>query len=89
MSLARQLGWKVFHVYDSRMSAGAGFPDLVLVSVRLRQVLFVELKTDQGKVISEQWEWLYALAASRQKVAVWRPGDRDEVIKVLSGELSL
>ena len=71
-------GWKVYHTFDSRRSP-AGFPDLVLV--RPPDVLFVELKTDTGRVRLDQEQWLAALkACTAVEAHVWRPRQMDEVL---------
>lgn len=72
---------KVFHVYDSRKSAGPGFPDLVIVGKS--GTLFAELKSTTGKVSTLQTEWIEALQVSGERVHVWRPEDWDEVQQVL------
>ncbi len=53
-------GWRLYHTRDSRRSP-AGFPDLVLVSRGRGRLLFVELKSDTGRVRPEQAEWLDVL----------------------------
>lgn len=58
-NLASFYGWLAYHTYDSRRSA-PGFPDLVLV--RGAELLFIELKTDSGRVRAEQRDWIAALA---------------------------
>lgn len=63
---------------------GAGFPDLVLVNVRRRRVLFVELKSDAGKVSADQAAVLAALEEAGAETRVWRPRDFD----VLQADLS-
>jgi hypothetical protein len=62
--------WLVYHTHDSRHSA-KGFPDLVFV--RDTEILFVEMKSDKGKLTPEQEVWVDALVAAGQQVAVWRP----------------
>lgn len=72
IGLARSYGWRVAHFHDSRReivrrgqrqlvgdTAARGFPDLVLV--RPPELLFVELKTDRGRVAPAQREWLLSL----------------------------
>jgi len=54
VELARRLNWAVYRTFDSRRSQ-PGFPDLVLVRDR---VVFVELKTERGKVSEEQGGWI-------------------------------
>jgi hypothetical protein len=63
LELAQLYGWRSYHTFDSRRST-AGFPDLVLV--RPPELLFVELKSDDGRVRVEQDAWLNDL----QKVAL-------------------
>lgn len=57
-----------------------GWPDLVLVRDR---VIFVELKTNKGRISDAQDEWIMALETAGQEVYVWRPSDWDEVVEVL------
>ena len=51
---------------------GAGFPDLVLV--RKGRLLFVELKSEIGKVSPQQRKWLDDLDKAAETY-VWRPED--------------
>lgn len=82
---ARWLGWLVYHVFDSRRSE-PGFPDLVMVHPRQRRVLFVELKSETGRLRPEQLIWLGALMSCPGVEAyVWRPGDVDEAMALLEG----
>lgn len=57
-----------------------GFPDLVLLRER---VIFVELKTKEGRLRPDQVVWLDGLRAAGQEVYVWRPSDWEEVQTVL------
>lgn len=57
---------------------GAGFPDLVLVRHKQnerRRLLFVELKSDHGRVSVEQRKWLDLLAGDGVEAYTWRPED--------------
>ena len=88
VNLARQLGYsQIYHTHDSRRSA-PGFPDLVMVNSKAGRVLFVELKTQSGKVRPEQELWINALRAAGQFAEVWRPGDwvAGRVLNALSGK---
>ena len=60
-----------FHAYDSRRSAGEGFPDWCLVGPG--GVLYRELKTMRGRITRAQDEWLFALTDAGQNADVWRP----------------
>lgn len=62
---------------------GAGFPDLCMV--KEDRLVFVELKSDAGKVSKDQCKWLNALKCSTKcEVYVWYPKDWDEVCMVLA-----
>jgi Holliday junction resolvase len=91
---ARALGWLVYHTYNSRHSA-AGFPDLVLA--RDGRVLFVEVKSEKGRLTKAQKEWLSVLydepwignpalqsEYDSHQVYVWRPSDIAEIEDVLA-----
>ena len=80
VQFAQLNGWLAYHPYDSRRSE-AGWPDLVLV--RGDQVLFRELKAENGKVSAEQQKWIDALAHAGCDVAVWRPQDEKVIEEAL------
>lgn len=80
LALAKMYGWMAYHTYDSRKSA-KGFPDLVLVR---DEVLWIELKSKDGKVTMEQQQWLKALEHAGQRCYVWRPSERDQVEDILA-----
>lgn len=72
VDLARLLGWRVYHTYDSRRST-AGFPDLTLV--RGSRLVFVELKAEKGRASIAQLTWLRDLSAAGADTYLWRPAD--------------
>ena len=79
---AEMHGWLVFHDGDSRRSTGVGFPDLVLV--KPPRVLFLELKSEIGRVRPEQHVWMDALMRSDTiGSAIVRPEHADQIIKYL------
>ncbi len=80
VKLAKQLGYKIYHTYDSRLSE-EGWPDLVLV--RKKTVIFAELKTETGKLTPSQKRWLAALMAAGQRTYCWRPSDIESIAKIL------
>jgi hypothetical protein len=81
LDLARLHGWQAYHTFDSRRSQ-PGFPDLVLW--RRGELIFVELKTDKGRVTPDQLRVISGLEDAGQQVYVWRPDDLDFAQKVLS-----
>lgn len=89
VDLAHLLGWRVAHFraagtaqgWRTPVSAdGEGFVDLVLARDR---IVFVELKSDTGRLSGHQREWLIALRAAGAEVHVWRPSDWSEVESTL------
>jgi len=80
VAIARTYGWHVHHHLISRGSE-AGWMDLVIAGHD--RVLFIELKTQLGKLRPEQITWLGVLAAAGCEVAVWRPADLDTVTAAL------
>jgi len=80
VELARHGGWRVHHTRTVRIQGGGwtspgidkGFPDLVLVHPK-KGVIFAELKTEAGKVSSEQRDWIDDIIAAGGEAYVWRP----------------
>jgi hypothetical protein len=83
IQLAAHCGWEPYHTYDSRRSQ-PGFPDLVLAHPK-RGLLFVELKTDTGRLTKDQDRWRLVLLRAGADVRVWRPRDWDEIQATLTG----
>lgn len=90
IGMAHAFGWLVAHFrpslnqrgeWQTAVAAdGAGFPDLVLCRER---VLWVELKTDKGRVKPSQKDWHDALRAAVEEVYVWRPRDWEFIEEML------
>ena len=85
---AKNNGWTYYHAPDNKPDKNgrvqhivAGFPDLVLV--KGSKLVFVELKTETGRVSKEQTEWLSKLASTGCETYVWRPSMWKEVNKFL------
>lgn len=86
---AEAFGWNVWYDTDSRRNR-AGWPDLTLVRVRVGpgsaegRLLFLELKTERGRVRPEQRMWLALLGACPGVTAmVARPSDWDALLEEL------
>lgn len=79
--LAKLYHWRRYHTWLSKHSP-AGFPDEVLV--RPQRLVFAELKSEKGKLSSEQQAWLEELRqVPGVEVYLWRPADMDEIARVL------
>lgn len=82
-------GWKHYHAPDNkpdkngRIQQGIvkGFPDLVLV--KGSRLVFAELKTETGRVMPEQKDWLAILEATGATCFIWRPSMWKDVEKFL------
>jgi hypothetical protein len=97
---AHLLGWRCAHFrgvrvqrkdgtihYQTPVQAdGEGFPDLVLVNPSLRRVLYVELKSDIGKMSPAQVAWQILLERAGQEFYLWKPRDWDKLIEILRGK---
>ena len=92
---ARLRGWLAYHARPARtkhgrwvtpMQGDAGFPDLVLV--RPPRVVFIECKSERGRLSPEQSAWLDALFASAAiggvETYIIRPRDRDRISGILA-----
>ncbi len=88
IALAVSLGWLVHAERAGRTAKGwrtpisgaAGFPDLVLVRGR---VVWVELKSEKGRVSPDQETWITMLAAAGQEVYIWRPSSWPNIQRTL------
>jgi len=78
--------WRWHHVrrLDLGLQMGdPGFPDVI--ALRGPDLLVVELKAPHGRYELGQREWLGAFDEVRRiRTATWRPGDIDEIGRVLA-----
>lgn len=81
--LAAEYGWICWHDHDSRRN-DAGFPDLLLIRER---VVFIECKTETGRLSQAQSAFLAGLRAAGQEVYVMRPSDVGHLLQVLADRL--
>ena len=86
VQLAKILGWKVYHTYDSRRST-PGYPDLTLV--REGRLIFAELKSEKGKMSKAQKEWEYDLRNTCAEYYEWRPSDWEAIVSILQNAPTL
>jgi hypothetical protein len=79
---AKEQGYMIFHVHNSRRSP-EGYPDLTLAQPG-KPLLFIETKTNMGKVTKAQMQWLEILARTEKpETAVWRPKDWPLILEKL------
>jgi hypothetical protein len=97
IQLAHLHGWRVAHFrsvcvarkdgstrWQTPVEAdGEGFPDLLLC--KPGKIIVAELKRDDGRVSTEQREWLHTFELAGVAAYTWRPRDWAEVLAVLSG----
>ncbi len=77
------MGYQVFHVRrsDKALTMGTpGFPDVVLS--RAGVTLFLELKSQTGRLNPDQLAWAQAIGAAHHRVV--RPSDLDETLALLA-----
>lgn len=78
--VANFCGWWCWHDNDSRRNR-AGFLDLLLI--RGGRLIWVELKTNRGRLRSAQRDMIARLREAGQDVRLWRPRDWLEVLDTL------
>lgn len=93
IQIAQLYGWMVAHFRPARTDKGwrtamqgdKGYPDLTLA--KNGYVLFVELKSETGKLSPEQGKWGTAIRGegegSHHRYFVWRPRDMDRIRETL------
>ena len=83
IQVAKDMGWLLFHDFDSRRST-AGFPDLVMT--RNGRTIFAELKSQKGRIRTEQKQWIAELEKTQGvEVYLWRPSNMDQIVETLMG----
>jgi hypothetical protein len=90
IDLARMFGWRIAHFRPAQTSKGwrtavaadgQGYPDLTLARDR---IIFLELKTDTGKLSAAQTAWLNHLAAAGAETYVARPQHLELLAAILT-----
>ena len=87
LGMARAYGWFVAHFRPAQTAKGwrtpvsadgQGYPDLCLV--RDDRIVYVELKSDKGKLTEPQKVWLEMLQGTGKcEVYCWKPSQLDEI----------
>lgn len=77
VELAKDMGWLVYHVRDSRYSdwrSDKGFPDWVFAKEG-HSVIFAELKGTKGRATKAQIGWIETLHAATARAGIFWPED--------------
>jgi hypothetical protein len=90
VELAETCGWRVMHVRRSRVrgdrwataTSVTGWPDCVILGHN--RALFVELKSQRGRVSDEQSALLAELRDAGLDARLWRPSDWPEIEATLN-----
>ena len=83
-AVARKYSYLAYHTRDSRRS-DKGFPDLVLSDGR--RLLFIECKSQQGKLTGDQAQWLNLLAhTGKCETYIIRPSDLASLERLFTEE---
>ena len=77
-------GWVVFHDRVPLRSE-PGFPDLTCVNVAQRRVIWLELKTERGRLTEAQRAWGELLQDAGQEWYCWRPSSWASAERVMRG----
>lgn len=91
--IAKMNSWLIFHPSPHQVrpgvyrSDGKGFPDLCMAHPT-KGVLFVELKTETGRLSSDQIKWAEALIANGIEYYVWRPSQIDLIAERLGRSMT-
>ena len=93
IAYAQSHGWKVAHFRPSRVKRkgketwetpfianARGYPDLTLVRER---VVWIELKSEKGKLTDDQTRWLVWLSDAGQECHWFRPSDWAKIQEIL------
>jgi hypothetical protein len=72
--------------WSTPISGHAGYPDIT--ATKNGAILFIELKSEKGRIRPDQHEWLNDLSINPHIEAyVLRPGDIDALTRRLSGDI--
>lgn len=91
IDLARWYHWRVAHFRPAMTKSGTwvtavqgdgvGFPDLFLL--RHNRRIMAELKSVNGRLTTEQTNWLQSAKEAEIETYVWRPRDIETIEKIL------
>lgn len=86
VELAKQHGWKCFHVTIARRSKSGWF-DLTMLHECRRLVIFAELKVKTVRSADQiTWGEIASAIGGNVSYHCWRPEDWPDVVKVITGQ---
>ena len=83
--LSKLFGWAFYHPFLSKWSE-RGWPDVTLLRVQDKRLIFAELKTDRrkSKLTPDQARWLWALRKiPGVETKIWRPRHLERIAQLL------
>jgi VRR-NUC domain len=84
LALLHLHGWRTYRTWLS-VHSPAGFPDVVACHPE-RGLVFLELKSDTGRLTHAQADWLNALELAGARCHVLKPRDWDVIQAIARGE---
>lgn len=78
-------GWIVF-LDRVAWRSDPGYPDITAVHPEQRRVIWVELKTESGRLSPRQEDWRWVLESAGQEWYLWRPSSWASAERVMRGE---
>lgn len=81
-ALIEACGYRGYHTWMSKFSE-KGFPDWTICNPAQKRIIFVELKSETGKLSKEQIFWGELLQACGIEWYCWRPSDYEIAAKIL------
>lgn len=86
--LLKLQGYRCYHTHDSRRSE-PGYPDIVAINPRTRDIFVAELKTERGIATPRQIEWLNWFELADICAYIWRPSMIDEIVARVSTKVRI
>lgn len=83
LQLMRIVGWRTF---CDRMAfrSDAGWPDITAIHTEMKRTLFVECKTEKGKLSAKQEEWLTDLSRAGNETFLLRPSYWERFVRLVT-----
>ena len=82
VELCHRLGYYVYHTYDSRKSE-SGYPDLTIIRGHGKPVIFIEVKSERGKLTPAQLKVGSLLLDSKEVVYLFSKPSQWDLIELL------